>query len=103
MPKAIWNGQVIAEAETDRCASADGNIYFPHEAIKRGPENELGVYRAVPKEGQSEPEPEFVKCRLGLDNGMFAQVIEGIEEGAVVFTELPQKTDKELEEEERER
>jgi hypothetical protein len=31
---------------------------------------------------------------------MFAQVLEGIEEGAVVYTRLPQKTEKEREEEE---
>lgn len=35
MPKAIWNGTVIAEAPTDKCEVVEGNIYFPPEAVKR--------------------------------------------------------------------
>jgi uncharacterized protein (DUF427 family) len=33
MPKAIWNGQVIAES--DRCETVEGNCYFPPAAVKR--------------------------------------------------------------------
>jgi uncharacterized protein (DUF427 family) len=33
MPKAIWNGQVVAE--TDRFEEVEGNVYFPPEALKR--------------------------------------------------------------------
>jgi len=33
MPKAVWNGQVIAES--DRCEVVEGNQYFPPEAVKR--------------------------------------------------------------------
>lgn len=33
MPKASWNGQVIAES--DRCEMVEGNHYFPPEAVKR--------------------------------------------------------------------
>jgi uncharacterized protein (DUF427 family) len=33
MPKAIWNGQVIAECE--RCEIVEGNNYFPPETVKR--------------------------------------------------------------------
>jgi multidrug efflux pump subunit AcrA (membrane-fusion protein) len=76
-------------------------VLVPHEAIKRGPNDELGVYLAVPKPGEEEPVPEFVKCRIGLDNGMYAQVLEGVKEGSVVFTKLPQKTEKEREKDER--
>ncbi len=75
-------------------------LLVPHEAIKRGPDNELGIYKAVDVPGESKPRPEFVRCRIGLDNGTFAQVIEGVEEGDVVFTKLPEKTDREREEEE---
>lgn len=31
MPKAIWNGVVIAES--DRCEVVDGNQYFPEDSI----------------------------------------------------------------------
>lgn len=33
MPKAIWNGAVIAE--TDQHALVEGNVYFPPETVKR--------------------------------------------------------------------
>jgi uncharacterized protein (DUF427 family) len=33
MPRAIWNGTVIAES--DRCVVVEGNKYFPPEAVKR--------------------------------------------------------------------
>jgi uncharacterized protein (DUF427 family) len=33
MPRAIWNGQVIAE--NDQCEVVEGNQYFPPEGVKR--------------------------------------------------------------------
>jgi uncharacterized protein (DUF427 family) len=33
MPKAIWNGEVIAES--DKTVMVEGNHYFPREAVKR--------------------------------------------------------------------
>lgn len=33
MPKAIWNGKVIAES--DRFETVEGNIYFPPQSLKR--------------------------------------------------------------------
>jgi uncharacterized protein (DUF427 family) len=33
MPKAIWNGRVVAES--DKCETIEGNIYFPPKAIKK--------------------------------------------------------------------
>jgi uncharacterized protein (DUF427 family) len=35
MPKAIWNGTVIAEAKTEDTEQVEGNIYFPETAVKR--------------------------------------------------------------------
>ncbi len=32
MPKAIWNGAVLAAS--DRCELVEGNVYFPPEALK---------------------------------------------------------------------
>jgi multidrug efflux pump subunit AcrA (membrane-fusion protein) len=75
-------------------------LLVPHEAIKRGPENELGVYKAVDSPNEKKPQPEFARCRIGLDNGTFAQVLEGVSEGDVVYTKLPEKTEREREEEE---
>lgn len=33
MPKAIWNGQVVAESEKHELV--EGNVYFPPDSIKR--------------------------------------------------------------------
>ena len=33
MPKAIWNGQTIAESEA--IETVEGNIYFPEESVNR--------------------------------------------------------------------
>lgn len=33
MPKAIWNGAVLAES--DRCQVVEGNQYFPPDSIKQ--------------------------------------------------------------------
>lgn len=33
MPKAIWNGVVLAES--DRCEVVEGNQYFPPESLNR--------------------------------------------------------------------
>ena len=33
MPKAMWNGVVLAES--DRCEVVEGNQYFPPDAVKR--------------------------------------------------------------------
>lgn len=33
MPKAIWNGTVIAE--TDAFETVEGNVYFPPDSMKR--------------------------------------------------------------------
>ena len=33
MPKAIWNGALLAES--DRCELVEGNTYFPPESINR--------------------------------------------------------------------
>jgi uncharacterized protein (DUF427 family) len=35
MPRATWNGVVLAEAPADRCAIVEGNVYFPPDAVNR--------------------------------------------------------------------
>ena len=34
MPRAIWNGAVIAEAATDAVEVVEGNVYFPPDAVR---------------------------------------------------------------------
>ena len=33
MPKAVWNGAVIAEAATDDVRIVEGNVYFPADSV----------------------------------------------------------------------
>ena len=35
MPKAIWNGTVLAEAPADQVEIVERNVYFPIEAVRR--------------------------------------------------------------------
>ena len=35
MPKATWNGAVIAEASEDAVELVEGNVYFPAESVRR--------------------------------------------------------------------
>ncbi len=35
MPKATWNGAVLAEADAARTQLVEGNVYFPPEVVNR--------------------------------------------------------------------
>lgn len=35
MPKATWNGTVLAEAADDEVERVEGNVYFPPDALRR--------------------------------------------------------------------
>lgn len=34
MPKATWNGTVLAEAPAERVEVVEGNVYFPPDAVR---------------------------------------------------------------------
>jgi HlyD family secretion protein len=71
--------------------SVTNAVLVPHEAIKQNDFGDLGVYRRKVQQTPEDPDREFVKCLFGLDNGMYAEVIEGLNDGDVVYTKLPQK------------
>lgn len=35
MPKALWNGVVIAEADAEQIEQVEGNVYFPPESLNQ--------------------------------------------------------------------
>lgn len=35
MPRALWNGALIAEADSDEVQIVEGNVYFPPGAVDR--------------------------------------------------------------------
>lgn len=64
-----------------------------HDAIHKEADK-LGVYRPTKAEGQRDPAPRFVPCRFGLDNGLYAELLEGdVKEGDEVYTKLPRSPD----------
>lgn len=71
--------------------SVSDAILVPHDAIRRGPSGDLGVYVVTEKPETGEDQPKFVPCRFGLDNGLYAELIEGdgIDEGTRVYIDLP--------------
>ncbi len=36
MPKATWNGKIIAQAEAGEVQMVEGNVYFPPDKVERG-------------------------------------------------------------------
>jgi len=74
---------------------AENVVLCPNEAIREGPGGDLGVH--IPKPGGSPDErpTQFVACRFGLDNGNYSEVLDGLQEGAVVYTVLPERSQRE--------
>ena len=70
--------------------SVSDAVLVPHEAIHRNDMGEIGVYISVMDES-GQRDKEFVPCRFGLDNGQYAEVMEGIDDGTEVYTKLPLK------------
>ncbi|MFS8855572.1 DUF427 domain-containing protein [Synechococcus sp. H55.7] len=51
MPRAIWNGVVVAE--TDRYETVEGNIYFPPESLRREYFQPSPTHTTCPWKGQA--------------------------------------------------
>jgi len=49
MPKAVWNGTVIAES--DRTKVVEGNQYFPPDAVRREHLRESSTHTTCPWKG----------------------------------------------------
>lgn len=70
---------------------AENVLLCPNEAIREGANGQLGVYIPKPGAPPTERETEFVPCKFGLNNGNYSEVLEGLDDGAVVYTKLPSK------------
>ncbi len=51
MPKAIWNGAVLAES--DQCQVVEGNSYFPPESINQQYVKESTKHTTCPWKGEA--------------------------------------------------
>lgn len=95
--KRVLNTQAQAKFMAKSVRNA---VLVDYEAMKKDPNGEgYGVFIPVVPPGQTRPEPKFVPCQFGVDNRVQVEVIEGLEEGQDVYTQLPKKTRKEQEEE----
>ncbi len=73
-------------------------ILVPYDAIQKDPNGEgYGVYVPVHKPGHSRRGEEFRPCKLGVDDGAWVEVADGLEEGEEVYVKRPQQTRKEQE------
>ena len=72
-------------------------VLCPNEAIRPGPDGELGVF--VPKAGPTPEEKtvEFVSCKFGLSDGNYSHVKDGLGQGDVVYVKLPLQRDRDKE------
>lgn len=53
MPKATWNGTVVAEAPTSEIEMVEGNVYFPPSAVKRDYFQESSQHSTCPWKGEA--------------------------------------------------
>jgi uncharacterized protein (DUF427 family) len=51
MPKAVWNGTVIAE--TDDVVVVEGNLYFPRESLRDDVVKESTTHTTCPWKGEA--------------------------------------------------
>ncbi|MBP7935036.1 MAG: efflux RND transporter periplasmic adaptor subunit [Phycisphaerae bacterium] len=91
----LLNTQAEAHFKVNSVRNA---VLVSYDAIMKDPNGEhFGVYLQVTDPATGKPKAEFRKCRFGMDNGIDAEVIEGLEPGVKVYTVLPQQTRKEKE------
>lgn len=91
----LLNTQAEAHFKVNSVRNA---VLVSYDAIMKDSNGEhYGVYLQVTDPATGKPKAEFRKCRFGLDNGIDAEVIEGLDPGVKVYTVLPQQTRKEKE------
>ncbi len=69
MPKAIWNGEVIAESE--ETVVVEGNHYFPPEAVNRDYLQESQTQTTCPWKGKASYYHVMVNGELNADAAWF--------------------------------
>ena len=51
MPKATWNGAVLAEADASKTQLVEGNVYFPPDSVNRTYFRESPTHTVCPWKG----------------------------------------------------
>jgi uncharacterized protein (DUF427 family) len=69
MPRAIWNGAVLAES--DRCEVVEGNQYFPPDAVDRRYVRESATHTVCPWKGTASYLDVVVNGEVNRDAAWF--------------------------------
>ncbi len=69
MPKAIWNGVVIAESETYEVV--EGNIYFPPDKVKKEYLKSSDTHTTCPWKGEASYYHIEVEGQVNRDSAWF--------------------------------
>ena len=51
MPKATWNGAVLAESDSSKTQIVEGNVYFPPDAVNKAYVRESQTHTVCPWKG----------------------------------------------------
>jgi len=71
MPKATWNGAVLAEAEAASTQLVEGNIYFPPEAVNKAYIRESQTHTVCPWKGTASYFDVVVDGKVNKDAAWF--------------------------------
>jgi uncharacterized protein (DUF427 family) len=71
MPKATWNGAVIAEADTAKVQIVEGNVYFPPEAVKKDYFRDSQTHTVCPWKGTASYYDVVVDGKTNKDAAWF--------------------------------
>jgi uncharacterized protein (DUF427 family) len=74
MPKATWNGAVLAEAEADEVELVEGNVYFPPAAVNREFLKESQTHTVCPWKGTASYYDVVVEGAVNKDAAWFYPV-----------------------------
>ncbi len=82
MPKATWNGTVLAEAPSEEIELVEGNVYFPPKSVKRYYMRENSRHTTCPWKGEA---------------SYYDVVVDGeVNEGAAWYYPAPKDAAKEI-------
>jgi uncharacterized protein (DUF427 family) len=67
MPKATWNGAVLAEADAAKVQIVEGNVYFPPEAVNMAHFRDSQTHTVCPWKGTASYYDVVVQGQVNKD------------------------------------
>jgi uncharacterized protein (DUF427 family) len=71
MPRAVWNGAVLAEAADDAVLTVEGSVYFPPECVDRSYLRESRTRTVDPVKGVASHYDVLVDGEINADAAWF--------------------------------